>query len=100
MKQTYPAFALSLSLMCSSLSLAQNPADLKVTGIVSLGQFKRTILERTDVREPWREFLLLGEGQREGSVEVLSIQPDQAAVKIRLEGTNSVSLGMSGETNR
>ncbi|HZR21207.1 MAG TPA: hypothetical protein VFE51_28255 [Verrucomicrobiae bacterium] len=56
----------------------------RLSGIVSLAEFKRAVLESSSRSGSTAGWSVLAEGQREGQLAVLEIHPDTATVKARL----------------
>jgi len=98
---------LSLWLLCSSgfLALAQcNDSVLKLTGIISLPDFKLALLESPS--SPRGEGMInLGEGERRGKIEVLTINDEAGRVEV-VDGGKKATLKLddaalkAGETAR
>ena len=69
----------------------------RLAGIISVGRVHQAALESTHGRAG--QWVLLGEGQREGGVTILGINPDKGTVRVRLGGTDEVTLALSNRTS-
>jgi hypothetical protein len=70
--------------------------DLRLSGVASFPTRKWAFFELTEPRQPTR-YHRLGEGQRVGNFEVVSIDVQAAVVKVRINGAEKVlSLAASG----
>jgi hypothetical protein len=63
--------------------------DLRLSGVASFPTRKWAFFELTEPRQPTR-YHKLGEGQRAGNLEVVSIDVQAAVVKVRVDGVEKV----------
>ncbi len=80
-----------LVLSAGQTSLAAEP--VRLTGIINLPKLKQAIITVN------AQSVVLAEGERQGNVEMLSIDPILAAVRMRLDGTNDVEAQVNSEIN-
>src|SRR4051794_41041713 len=87
----------------SSLALAQtNPPLPKVTGIINLPGYKQALLESPIPGLPNHrtEAVMLQEGQGGNGFQVVQIDPEAAAVTVKLKGVDSaLTIQMMDATN-
>src|SRR4030095_2249054 len=68
--------------------------DLRLSGVASFPARKWAFFELTEPRQPTR-YHRLGEGQRAGNLEVVSINVQAAVVEVRINGAEQV-LSLTG----
>jgi hypothetical protein len=91
----FPTLAMGL-VAFSILSVpAQSISEsIKVVGIVDLPNYRCALLQRLAHQTPFGEHLMLKEGQREGELEVVEINPEEGTAKIRLgKAEESLKMG-------
>jgi len=71
----------------------------KLAGVVNVGTLKRVLLVRSPVPSTSPGLVILAEGQRDGAVEVISINPETGSAEVRLDQTNSVVLRLINPPN-
>lgn len=85
---------------CLSLAAQTSPAPATLTGIVDLPGYKCATLSVAGTRPNWpRTELILREGERVASVELLHILPERGAVELRVGGSNLMTVSLSNATN-
>ena len=90
-----------LALTCVGFVLSAAPGDVSVPtllGFVNLPDRKCAVLKLVTPRVNYTRFSLLAEGQREGDIEVVRINPEKETVELRVAGTNAVlTLGSESQ---
>jgi hypothetical protein len=92
--KTILASCLLLGLLESGLNAQTPPVSPRLSGIISLPDVRRALLEfpMGSFGSTWS---ILAEGQREGEIELLQIDPDNATVKLKLPASGPITLGLT-----
>lgn len=68
----------------------KGPSNIVMTGVTSIGGKKQVFLTVTIPGEKDPKYLRLGENERDGAIEIVSIDPKTSRVRIKNSGVSSV----------